>query len=430
MFNSNKPLFSRPVLAVIIFASTLAIWLLNLTAPSADLPKPQLETWQTESGIPVYWVTQDDWSGSDKLSLSFVFQANTRQPDLVATTLGMLMGPSLPLSTATINQRLVSVAASVDSFHDYQKQVLNISLSSQPQYIAPALRILNTWLNQAHFKQTPLSTWQRQQASDLAETQLQHQLLTLKDQPFSDAPPPALSVADLTQYLTQMRHHVSHIMISGSMNDEAQKAMANGLTILTSQLKPARQTQSWQLSDAPSTSSVGSGDLTAIYGAVGLTSLTSVEDWLTLQIWARDMLQAQKDQLGSQIAQWQLHFGSQLSYANWKLQIPTDLQQDASVSTLPLSSWSAPSSLSSYNDSDRFSALKATLVQQLETLTRNPSWWADIGTRITHPDSDLTLESFIEHYSDAANSFTMEQYQQRVDTLVISSSRQEVQVRP
>ena len=45
MPDASKPLFSRPALAAVMLLSTLAIWLLNLTAPSTNLPTPNIKTW-------------------------------------------------------------------------------------------------------------------------------------------------------------------------------------------------------------------------------------------------------------------------------------------------------------------------------------------------------------------------------------------------
>lgn len=428
MIKRDKPLFSRPVLAVIIVACTLAIWLLNLTAPHTQLATPNIETWQTESDIPVYWVNQGIWEGQDKLAISFVFQGDTRSTPLTAATLGMMLGPSLPLSTATINQRLAPAAASVDSSFDHLQQTLNVTLSSQPQYLAPALKVLDTWFNNTQLKATPLETWQRQYNPDPAEQQLWQQFFYAPDAPFSQ-PKQALTLEDINAYLQHLKAHVSHILIAGAMDENAQRVLARGLSSITKSLQHSLYPVSWQLPTQPATAILGNNDLSAIYGVVAMEPLASVEDWLAQQIWVRDMLQAQQDQVGSQVPQWELHLGRQLAYANWQIDVPTQVFIDDQQSLTAASSWFASEKLPSYTDTGRFNELKAQLLNQLEALAKNPSWWAIMGTRVALPDSPLSLETFSKSYSDAANSFTIEQYQQHIDALLIPSSRQEVQVK-
>ena len=428
MLKSDKPLFSRPVLAVIIVASTLAIWLLNLTAPHTELATPKIENWQTKSGIPVYWVNQDIWQGQDKLAISFVFQGDTGHEQLTAATLGMLLGPSLPLSTATINQRLAPAAANVDSDFDHQQQTLNVTLSSQPQYLAPALKVLDTWFNDTQFKATPLETWQRQYTADPARQQLWQQLLYAPENPFTK-PQRTITLDSVNTYLQHLKSHVSHILIAGAMDEDAQRVLARALSSITKSLKHSTFPSPWQLAAQPATATLGSNELSAIYGAVGMQPLSSVEDWLAQQIWARDMLQSQKDQLGSQVPQWALHLGREFAYANWQVDVPTQVFTDSQPTQEMKSSWIEPTSLPSYQDSSRFNELKAQLLAQLESLAQNPNWWAIIGSRVALPNSALTLETFSERYSEAANSFTIEQYQQHLDALLIPSSRQEVQVK-
>lgn len=428
MLKRDKPLFSKPVLAIIVVACTLAIWLLNLTAPRTELPTPTIESWTTDSGVPVYWVNQKAWQGSDKLTLSLVFNGDSQDSQLTAATLGMLLGPSLPLSTATINQRLAPVAASAESLFDHQQQTLNITLSSQPRYLAATLKVLDTWLSSPHFKATPFETWQRQSTPDPAKAQLFNQLLSNSEQPFSE-PQRSLELADINRYFTHLKAHTSHILIVGAMDQDAQKLLADALSSIGTSLKHDETQNPWKLATTPATSTLGSGELSALYGAVGMQPLQSVNDWLAQQIWARDMLQTQKQTLGSQIAQWELHLGKALAYANWQLEVPTRVFQNDTSTQAEESSWHTPETLPSYTDKAHFTALKAQLLAQLETLTQNPSWWAIMGTRVALPDGRLSLETFAEDYSDAANSFTIEQYQQHLSALLIPSSRQEVQVK-
>lgn len=428
MFDRDKPLFSRPVLAVIIVASTLAIWLLNLTAPKANLATPLVDSWKTASAIPVTWLNQDSWQGSDKLTISMVFSAAAHDPILTDTTLGMLMGPSLPLSTATINQRLTLLAARVESFHAPQRQVLSLTLSSQPQYLQATLALVTTWLNNTQFKATALQRWQYQQHTDQALQQLQLQLLNQVDTPFS-APSRDITLADLNQHLDHLKQHLTQIVITGDLTANALASTQQGLDLLTQTMQHHDLDHPWRLASAPAVSSLGHGELNAIYGAVGLQPLSSVTDWLTLQIWAHDMLQWQKSTFNSQVGQWQLFLVSSTPYAQWQIQIPKSVHQDPGQQAIP-DSWLPFQSLPSYQDPTHFKTLKQTLLTQLERLSQNPGWWAQVGSRIARPGSSLTLSDFARDYSEAANSFTIKAYREHLSALVIPSSRQEVQFKP
>lgn len=425
MFKRDKPLFSRPVLAAIIVLSTLAVWLLNLTSPNTELEKPHIQVWQTATGIPVYWLHQDAWQGSDKVELAIVFNSSLEEAALTEKTLALLTGPTLPLSTATINQRLAPIAAQVNTTYSAQHQQINITFSNRSQFLQPTLALLDTWLNQTQFKAIAVQRSEHHSNDDLGQQQLMLQL-------FDSAPKPnhsTFNVAQISQHLAELKQQVSHIMITGALDDMAQQQLAQGLQSLTRAMQPALSIKGARLAKQPAVSELGDHSLQAMYGAVGLTPLTSVEDWLTLQIWAKDSLEAQKQQLNSQTGQWQLHLAPPQAFVTWQLQIPQTVLQNATTQTHPKSSWVAANTLSSYQDKAAFTHLKQQLLNQLESLSQNPSWWRAIGSSVAIPDTALSLEAFVNNYSAAANSFTMEQYQQRIEQLLIPSSRQEVLIK-
>ena len=427
MFKRDKPLFSRPALAVIIVLSTLAVWLLNLTSPRTELATPRIESWQTANGIPVYWLYQNAWQGSDKVELTIVLNGPSTDAALTKKTLTLLTGPTLPLSTATINQRLAPIAAQVSTYYSLPQQQINITFSNRPQFLKPTLSLLDTWLNQTQFKANAILRSESRADNDLGQQQLMLQLFgsTATVEPT----PASLSIAQVSQHFASLKQQVSHIMIAGALDDVAQQQLAQGLQQITQSMQPSSGPLAHILATQPATSTLGAETLKAMYGAIGLHPLTSVEDWLALQIWAKDSLEAQKQQLHSQTGQWQLHLAPPQAFVTWQLQIPQAVLQNAATETQSQTSWVAANSLPSYQDNAAFSNLKQQLLTQLESLSQNPSWWRAIGSSVALPKAPLSLEDFAKRYSDAANSFTMEQYQQRIDQLLIPSSRQEVLIK-
>ncbi|MBM6550540.1 hypothetical protein [Marinomonas ostreistagni] len=424
MFKRDQPLFSRPVLAAIIVVTMLAIWLLNLTAPTVDLTTPEINQWQTESGIPVTWVTQDDWQAGNKLTLTLVFQADTRQPELTATTLNMLSGPSLPLSTATINQRLSPLAANVATNFTQQRQFLTLTLSNQPQFLESSFNLFDTWLNQTQFKATALARLQRQTTTDSAQRQLLQQFM-----PDVQAPPAEpLNLPQVNQYLSQLKQHVSHIVVAGAIDASVTPSLQAGLNRITQHMTTATESPLTEWAQQPEIQRFGEGELSALYGAVGLAPLNSVEDWLALQVWARDMLETQKQRLASSVVQWQLQLAGIAPYATWQIQLPPTVLQNTATETQPDTAWVDLHTLPSWQDSDVFAQRKQQLLTRLATLSQTPEWWTQMGSRVGAPSGPLTLTQFAQDYSQIANSFTIEDYQQRIETLLRPSSRQEIQV--
>ncbi|SBS35782.1 hypothetical protein MAQ5080_03265 [Marinomonas aquimarina] len=424
MFKRDKPLFSRPTLAVIIVLSTLAVWLLNLTSPNIELETPNIEAWRTNSGIPVYWLSQDAWQGSDKVELAIVLNTPYADAPLTQTTLALLTGPTLPLSTATINQRLTPIAAQVNTHYSAQQQQINVTFSNRPQFLSATLALLDTWLNDTQFKRNALQRYQQTAKPDLGQTQL---MLQLFSSPPSDLS--AVSIDQLSTHLKRLKQKVSHIVISGALDDTAQQQLTQGLDVLTQTMQTATPSERPMLAHQVGVSELGKQSLQALYGAIGLHPLTSTEDWLALQIWAKDTLEAQKRQLASQTGQWQLHLAPPQAFVTWQLQVPQAVLQSDAITAAARTGWIVPSTLPSYQDQAAFKALKQQLLTQLQGLSQNPSWWRAIASSVALPNAPLPLEDFANTYSEAANSFTMEQYQQRIDQLLIPSSRQEVLIK-
>lgn len=427
MFKRDQPLFSRPVLAAIIIVSTLAIWLLNLTAPKVDLSQPEINGWQTNSGIPVTFVTQEDWQAGNKIIVSIAFNGDHSNQTLTSSTLSMLAGPSLPLSTATINQRLSPIAAQVDTHVTQHYQLLQITMSNNEGFLNATFKLLDTWLNQTQFKTTALQRLQRQQQADVAQQSVLQRLIPQPTERYA-TPIEDITLEHLNHYLQHLRQHVSHIVVAGAITDRTLPTLQTGLNAITADMNATKLTSTSSFATQATQEQLGDGNRVAMYGAIGLNSLESISDWLAIQIWARDMLQTQKQRFNSQVSQWQLHLTPPTPHITWQLQVPPDVLQTSNDSALPDSAWIAVTELPSYKDADQFEHLKTLLLNRLKQLSQTPEWWTQVANQVTPPAANLSLEAFAQDYSEAANSFTMTQYQQHIDRLLRPSSLQETQV--
>ncbi|MCB5161788.1 hypothetical protein [Marinomonas algarum] len=247
MADTSKPLFSRPVLAAIMLFCTLAIWLLNLTAPNSALPTPNIDNTETASGIPIVWLTQDAWQQSDKLDVSLVFQTVDEDLSLAQTTFAMLMSDSLPLSTSPINQRLSPLAAQVSSHYEPGRQTISLTMSNELAYLRPTLSLVTPWLNKPDFKYRTLDRWQRQQKAN-------------------DPTYPLHTLAQIKAYYAALQHSASTIFVIGYASDETKTRLVNALDQIS---------QRYQ-------SPVPTNDLAS------LSPVESIQNWLSLQLWKAD----------------------------------------------------------------------------------------------------------------------------------------------
>ncbi|WP_394180797.1 insulinase family protein [Marinomonas posidonica] len=436
MRDKNKPLFSRPVLAAIMLFSTLAIWLLNLTAPSAKLPTPDIEQWTTDSGIPVVWLNQDAWQGSDKLEIRFSFRAVTTDTKLIQSTLAMLMSDALPLSTASINQRLSPLAAKATTYYDHENQLLGITVSNNPSYLVPSLKLTKSWLTQTAFKSRTFDNWQ---GRNPYQQTVQHELEQILFFQQNTPPIEQISLTDVKEYYQKMTQSVATIYIIGDMSEQSQNIVKAGLNAITASFSPTSETEkshseTINLASLSALIQQNQGALWQTRSALALSPVNTVQEWLSLQIWGADLVDSLNAQEHIDFVQLALALSPHHPWVWWNVQY-SQTNQRANVSNIAtgepdisLKSFVFVEQVPSIKDKKRFEQLLENLIIQLEENTLSPTWWSVIAGQFTHPDSKLTLETFALDYKEAVDAFRYEDYQTALKQLINAQTYQEIQV--
>ena len=436
MSDSNKPLFSRPVLAAIMLFCTLAIWLLNLTATSSTLPTPKVETWTTSSGVPVVWLKQETWENSNKVELRFAFRSVTTNTVLIETTLAMLMSDSLPLSTASINQRLAPLAASANSYYDHENQVIGLTLNNETDYLLPSLSLVTKWLKSPDFKRRTFDNWQAQRP---LSPDAQHEL---EDALFFDSAAEQISrnrtpasLERIIDYYQSLKNAAVAIYIVGDLTLEAQKSLQTALNEISRDFQiaknPAEQIQHEPLSTIIQQNQ---GELWQTRSAIALKPVATIKEWISLQIWGADLVATLNQQQHIDFVQLALTLSPTNPWAWWSIQysnnpiIAPTVSNEEMDQLIDAKSLVFTEQVPSIKSEKRFQTLLDTFKTQLETQALSPTWWSYIATQITHVDSQLTLEQFANNYQEAVDSFSAEDYQVALTQLLISSSYQEIQV--
>jgi len=434
MSNSNKPLFSRPVLAAVMLFCTLAIWLLNLTVPSSKLPTPHIETWTTTSGIPVIWLKQAQWKNSNKLEIRLSFHSVTMNTRLIQTTLAMLMSDSLPLSTASINQRLTPLAARASSHYDHETQTIGLTLSNEPRYLLPTLSLVNNWLKSPDFKRRTFDNWQRQhQANIPIQHQLEQVLFIDKNKQQAGSKTPEVSLEQVSNYYQNLKTSAAAIYIVGDMSAEAKQTVQNAINSIS---------QDYRLSNASAETILyqplsvviqqGKGDLWQSRSAIALTPVSSIKEWISLQLWGTDLVSTLNQQQHIDFVQLALTLSPQRPWAWWNIQYANNNTVNKMTNTqtpiIDAKKFIFWQQIPSTHDKTTFDTLFNTLKTQLEQKTLSPTWWSAIATQATQEDGPLTLAEFANGYQEAIDSFSIEDYQTALKHLLKPSSYQEIQV--
>ena len=430
MSDDSKPLFSRPVLAAVMLFCTLAIWLLNLTAPSSKLPTPQIEKWTTQSGIPVTWLKQAEWQDSNKLEIRFAYRSTTTNIALIQTTLAMLMSDSLPLSTASINQRLAPLAASANSYYDHENQTIGLTLSNEPQYLEPTLALVSNWLRQPDFKPRTFDAWQtKHQANPPLQHELESVLFFEKaNKPTNTAP----SLKQVADYYHSLKSSAAGIFIVGDMSPQTKQTVEKAIDTISQDYQLANPSaESIQYESISSTIQQNEGELWQTRSAIALKPVSSIKEWISLQIWGADLVSTLNQQQHIDFVQLAFTLSPQRPWAWWNIQYANQSLNQADNDAGPFinaKSLVFVEQIPSANNSDTFDELLDNFKQQLEQQALSPTWWSYIATQVTHEDGALTVEQFAEGYKEAVDSFTIEDYQTALQNLLQPSSYQEIQV--
>jgi len=409
---------------------TLAIWLLNLTAPSSNLPTPQIEKWTTKSGIPVIWLKQAEWQDSNKLEVRFTYRSTTTNITLIQTTLAMLMSDSLPLSTASINQRLAPLAASANSYYDHENQTIGLTLSNEPQYLEPTLALVSNWLRQPEFKPRTFDAWQtKHQANPSLQHELENILFFEKaNKPTNTAP----SLKQVSDYYQNLKSSAAGIFIVGDMSPQTKQTVEKAINTISQDYQLANpSTESIEYESISSTIQQNEGELWQTRSAIALKPVSSIKEWISLQIWGADLVSTLNQQQHIDFVQLAFTLSPQRPWAWWNIQYANQTLNQADNDAGPYinaRSLVFVEQIPSANNSDTFDELLDNFKQQLEQQALSPTWWSYIATQVTHEDGALTVEQFAEGYKEAVDSFTIEDYQTALQNLLQPSSYQEIQV--
>ncbi|MDB4837137.1 insulinase family protein [Marinomonas sp.] len=430
---SNKPMFSRPVLALVMVLCTLAIWLLNLTAPSNNLPEPNIDTWHTSSNIPVTWVHHANWEQGDKLEIRFVFHSDEANLSLVQTTLAMLMSNSLPISTASINQRLAPLAAQVSSYYDHESQIIGLTLSNQSQYLNPTLALVTNWLKQPDFKSRTFEQWQRQQKNTQSSKHtFSKSLFNEEETRLQD-----VSLEEVRNFYRTLQSSAFQIYVVGNIPEQVKSTIENTLNQISMDYQKADISSPHTNSFSNQITELNKQDNTALWqsrSAIAVTPISSVKEWISLQIWGADMVSTMNRQTNIDFIQLGLTLSPQRPWAGWSVQYAADLIADAEqIKTVaPRKDMSAGhliirDNLPSVKDSEVFTNLFNQFTEQLEKQTQSATWWSYMATQVMHDDGKLSLQDFIASYKEAINTFTRDDYKSAINTLLQTDSYQEIQ---
>lgn len=433
MFNSKKPLFSRPALAAVMVLSTLVIWVLNLTAPAPRFPTPKVEIWKTQSGIPVIWLSQEKWKNTNKLELRFTFKNTSQSAPLTDATLSLLMADSLPLSTSTINQRLAPLAAKVSSDYDHESQTIALTLNSEPAYLMPTLTLMSQWLSAPAFKARAFDHWNRRFNNTLPTQQTLENILFANTAATSS---PAITLAAIKSHYAQLTQQASAIFVIGEMTKQTQDAIKASLNTLSKHFSVASHTSkgapiSWQ-QPTPTPQATQITPPKETQSMLALTPLSSVKQWLSLQIWGADLIDSLSNQGTFGYVRLNLTLSAKHPWAYWRAQHTEPLlaskQKTPAANEVSARSMIELARIPSLQDNARFKALLDQLKNQLAQRTLDPSWWALLATSATQEDSSLTLAQFASHYQDAIDTFNQDDYKAALESLLITPSYQEIQV--
>ncbi|ETX12054.1 hypothetical protein MUS1_00135 [Marinomonas ushuaiensis DSM 15871] len=440
MPDNNKPLFSRPVLTLVMFFCILAIWVLNLASSNSKLPSPNIETWTTTSGIPVIWLKQSEWKNSNKLEVRFSFHSNTNNTTLVQTTFAILMSDSLSLSTATINQRLEPLAARASSYYDHENQVIGLTLSNEPQYLQPTLSLITNWLSQPAFKQRTFDTWQHQKQINTS-AQSNRELTVYSNTVFSNTTSKQnsqtvadLSLIQVSDFYQDLQHSAGTIFVVGDLSTEAKQTLEVALNTISQNFQLSQSiTEPDQNTKASSIALATEGQyLWQTKSAMALAPISSIQEWLSLQIWGADLVSTLNQQEHIDFVQLALTLSQHQPWTEWNIQYANHFTEKAKSNTsnniMDAISFTSIEKVPSANDEVAFELLFNSFKTQLEQQVQSPTWWSYIATQVTHENSQLTIEEFVNDYKQAVDNFTIEEYQTALKQLLKPSSYQEIQV--
>lgn len=447
MKKSDKPLFSKPVLAGLMIFISLMVLVLNITAPPSKYPPVQIEYWQTENQIPITWINQASWQGSNKLELRIRFSHGRQQDQKLGLTdalFALLMLDTLPLSTSPINQRLADVTTKLSYHVNDQESELAITLNSEASYLDASMETLIPWFNEPQFKPRTFLKWQQSHTPYYLsyKAQLEQALLPQVKLPLDGVLDEySLSLQDIKQHYRLLLNSIDQITLVGDLTDTSR--IQAHLAKLTKNTQYIASQPSPYIADKISLQTQTGPELSQSHGAVAFNAFASAKDWISLQIWLPYYLSQLKQASNPSYVQLHLESSPQIQWAWWSIHHQQSLLQKT-----------ADTQLSKYKQDDYFSkqvlskAIKSLSEEKFELaltryqeklihLVQSPSWWARMASQETKSDqvmveqakTGLNLKQWNESYAHAIQDLSYDDFNDSIKRLVITSSLQELQQR-
>ncbi|OUR84453.1 hypothetical protein A9Q77_01520 [Marinomonas sp. 42_23_T18] len=443
MKKSDKPLFSKPVLAGLMIFISLMVLVLNLTAPPSKYPKALLESWQTSNQIPITWINQESWQGSNKLELRIRFSHGRKQDKKLGLTdalFALLMLDTLPLSTSPINQRLADVTTQLAYHVSNQESELAITLNSEARYLDASMAILIPWFNQPNFKNRSFQNWQQSHNPYYLSNKAQlEQALFPKNnsQPLDGVLDEySLNLQDIKRHYQYLLSSIDQITIVGDLSDPSR--VKGYLTQLTQNTTYSATLAKLAIANTNSLQTEVGAQLIQSHGAFAFDTITTAKDWISLQIWLPYYLSKLKKASAPSYVQLHLESSPQMQWAWWSIQHEQSVLQSAdqlaSNNTKQDKYFSKTILTQSINrlSEDSFDNALIRYQDKLANHVLSPSWWARMASQETLSGigmSGLSLEQWNNNYADAVNDLSYSDFNASIARLVLSSSLQELQQR-
>ncbi len=429
MSKTRKPLFSRPFLSALMIIIPAMVLLLNLTAQDKEYPAPEIRTWTTESGVPVIWLNQYEWTSHDGLQMRILFNhgySNDDKLSLTESTFDLLLRDTLPLSTTQINERLTPLAAKVNYKLQSNKSELAITIDNRHQLLQPSLDFLMEWLPAPTFKSRTFANWKNtHQEQSLKKAQLISAIYgdSVNDTAFYEP----IQLDDIRNSYQQLTQQVNSIIIVGALNkvEDMQRFTNN----ISANFNAVNNTPSKTANAEPSLQKAEGESLIESYGGLAIAPLTQPKEWFSLQFWATHFLQAVNDENPAHHVELHIEAAQPSPWIWWRIMhAPNVLQSENSEKDSSTEQYYSRPLLQQLTvDEDEFDDTLEIFQQRTLLQATRTEWWANIASQVVQSDTEQ-LQNWINQYGLELSEFSYDIYQQQRNSLLQIDQLHEVQV--
>ena len=235
----------------------------------------------------------------------------------------------------------------------------------------------------------------------------------------------------MSEYYQTLKQNLVAISLVGPLDDHALSQIQNHLNKIT---------QGFQLPETPfqplalkarHTEQVGNGQLWQTSSALALQPLNSTQDWVSLQLWGGDLVRQFTQEPSMNFVQLNLSLTPQQPWAWWNIQYQQAVlvsDEEAVAGEFDAASFVQLENLPSANDQTKFNELFDTFKQQVTSQALSPTWWNHIATQVVQPQGPFDLQTFADQLPDTIDNLTRGTYKERLESLLVPSSYQEIQV--